>query len=236
MLPISMCSEVRSLDPSVGIDSASQVIIKMLFEGLVSLDLTGTLVPAAAERYEVSPDLKTYTFFLRDSRWSNGSPVTAHDFEYSWKRVITGGAKGTAVHNCYPIKNVQEYAKRKKSIDEIGVKALDDKTLLVELERPTPYFLEVISTSSFFPVSAETDKKSPGWMRESGKGFVCNGPFVLDKHKQNDELIVLKNPYYWDRAHVKLPGIKVAIIEEGLTQLHMYEKDELTWAGKPLTR
>jgi oligopeptide transport system substrate-binding protein len=160
LLPISMSTEVRSLDPGIGIDDSSQVILRMLFEGLMTLDLSGNLVPAAAERYEVSSDLKTYTFFLRDSKWSNGIPVTAHDFEYSWKRVIGWNTKGAAVHNYYPIKNVQSFVQKKTSLDEVGIKALNAKTLQIELEHPTPYFLEIISTSSFFPINAELDKKN----------------------------------------------------------------------------
>lgn len=231
-----MSTEVRSLDPSIGIDDSSQIILRMLFEGLMTLDLSGNLVPAAAERYEISSDLKTYTFFLRDSKWSNGEPVTAYDFEYSWKRVIGRSTKGAAVHNYYPIKNVQSFVQKKTSLDEVGIKALNAKTLRVELEHPTPYFLEVISTSSFFPINAEIDKKNPDWMNEAGDTFISNGPFILAQHKQNDEIIVLKNPHYWDRDHVKLAGIKIAIVQEGLTQLHMFEKNELVWTGKPLSR
>lgn len=235
LLPITMCSEVRSLDPSIGIDDASEIIIKMLFEGLVTIDLSGNLIPAAAERYEISPDLKTYTFFLRDSLWSNGSPVTAYDFEYAWKRIITGGARGTAVHNCRAIKNVKLFLEGKKSIDEVGIKAVDQKTFLVELEHPTLYFLEVIATSSFFPINAEVDKKTPNWMHSENE-IVGNGPFVLATHKYNNEIVVLKNPRYWDREHVKLEGIKIAIIEAGQAPLQMFEKNEVAWIGKPLSR
>lgn len=236
LLPLSLSTEVRSLDPSIGIDSASQLIIKMLFEGLVTIDPSGDLVPAAAESYKLSSDRKTYTFTLRDAKWSNGMPLTAYDFEYSWKRVIGAAGKGSAVHNCYAIKNVQDIVHGKKSIDEVGVRALDEKTFVVELEHPTPYFLEMISTSSFFPVNAEVDKKNPNWMNGEKETFVCNGPFVLEKHKHNDEIVVLKNPSYWDRDQVKLTGIKVVIVKEGLTQLHMFEKGELAWMGKPLSR
>ncbi len=235
LLPISFSTEIRSLDPSIGIDGQSQVTIKMLFEGLMTFDLKGNLIPALAKSYFVSTDHKTYTFILRDCNWSNGEPITAHDFEYSWKKVIRGNGAGSAVHNYYPIKNVRSIVKGEKSVDEAGVKALDAKTLVVELEYPTPYFIEALATTSFFPVNARIDKAHPEWVTQVGDNFVCSGPFTLAKHKHNDELVLLKNSKYWDTEHVKLSGIKIAIIKEANTQLIMYEKGELAWLGKPFS-
>ncbi len=235
LLPISFGTEIRSLDPSIGIDGQSQVTIKMLFEGLMTFDLKGNLIPALARSYNISADLKTYTFTLRDCNWSNGEPITAYDFEYSWKKIIGGNGKGSSVHNYYPIKNVRSIIKGEKSVDEAGVKAIDAKTFVVELEYPAPYFLEAVATCSFFPVNAKIDKTYPEWVTQVGDLFICSGPFVLEKHKHNDELILLKNPEYWDAEHVKLPGIKIAIVKEANTQLIMYEKGELAWIGKPFS-
>src|ERR1700722_1614833 len=189
LLPISFSTEIRSLDPSIGIDGQSQVTIKMLFEGLMTFDLEGNLIPALAESYTVSKDLKTYTFILRDCNWSNGEQITAYDFEYSWKKVIGGNGKGSSVHNYYPIKNVRSIIKGEKSVDEVGVKAVDAKTLVFDLECPVPYFLEAVATSSFYPVNARIDQTQPEWVTQVGEKFVCSGPFVLAKHKHNDELI-----------------------------------------------
>lgn len=235
-LPISFSAEVRSLDPGVGIDDQSQVTVKMLFDGLMAFNLSGELVPALAERYEISSDGKTYTFLLRNAKWSNGRPITAFDFEYSWKKVIAANVKGSAAYNYYPIKNVHAVIKGERSLEEVGIKALDAKTFRVELEHPTPYFLEAVASSSFFPVCAEIDKSNPNWMSAVGKAFVCSGPFTLAKHRHNDELILVKNLSYWDAEHVKLPGIKIAIIKDATTQLNMFEKGQLAWLGKPLTR
>ena len=236
LLPISFGTEIRSLDPSIGIDDQSQVTIKMLFEGLMTFDLMGNLIPAIAKGYTISDDHKTYTFTLRECNWSNGEPITAYDFEYSWKKIVEGHIRGSAVHNYYPIKNVRSIVKGEKSVQDAGIKALDAKTFVVELEYPTPYFLEAVATSSFFPVNAKIDKTHPDWVTQVGDLFVCNGPFVLEKHKHNDELILLKNPEYWDAEHVKLPGIKIAIVKEANTQLNMYEKGELAWVGRPFSR
>lgn len=236
LLPLSFSTEIRSFDPIVGIDDQSQLIIKMLFEGLMTFDLSGDLVPALAESYTISPDCKIYTFSLRECSWSNGKPITAYDFEYSWKRAISDTSKSLVVQNYYPIKNVREYLRKEKSIDELGIKALDARTFQVQLEHPTSYFLEAVATSSFYPVNAELDKRKPSWFKEVGANFACSGPFTLEKHKHNDELILKRNPLYWDAKSVKLPGIKVAIVSDFSTELNLFEKDQIAWVGKPISR
>lgn len=233
-LPLSFSFEVRSLDPSIGIDDQSHNAIKMLFDGLMSFNLKGELTPAIAERYEISEDQKTYTFFLRPCKWSNGNEVTADDFVYSWKKIIGGNVKGSAVHNFYPIKNARAVLEKKMDIEEVGIRAEGKKTLVVELEYPTPYFLEAITTSSFFAVNAELDQANPQWVTQVGPAFVCNGPFVLVEHKQNNEMVLKKNPLYWDVQQVKLAGIKIAFVKEPQTLLNMFEKGEIAWVGKPL--
>jgi oligopeptide transport system substrate-binding protein len=233
-LQISLAAEVRSLDPRYGTDDQSQHAIRMLFDGLMSFDLKRNLIPSTAKKYEISSDLKTYTFYLRPSKWNNGKDVTAYDFEYTWKKVINSTCKGTALHNYYPIKNVQAVLQGEKNIEDVGIKALNEKMLIVQLEHPTPYFLESLTNPCFFPVNAEIDKKNPNWAKQNGKAFVCNGPFYLKEHRHNNEILVLKNPSFWDAEHVRLPGIKIAIIKEPLTQLSMYQKNQLAWLGKPL--
>lgn len=236
LLRICFSSEVQSFDPRLSIDLPSEHALKMLFEGLMRFNLEDKLIPAVADSYEISEDQKTYTFHLRPTQWSNEEKVTAHDFEYAWKKAIDPSFKGAGVQNFYPIKNVQDVVQGKKAIDEVGIRCLDDKTLVVELEHPTPYFLEVVSYSCFSPVHKDTDLKDPKWASQVGPAFVCNGPFLLQKHKFDDEIVVLKNPHYWDASHVRLAGIKIAIIKDAQTQLGMFEKNDLQWIGKPVTK
>jgi len=223
-LNVSFQSEVRSLDPRIGIDYPSAFAIKMLFEGLMQVDMDGQIKPAIAKSYKVSPDGKTYTFSIRPSRWSNGEEITAFDFEYSWKKVIDPDGETLGVHNFYPIKNVRKILREKLPIDAAGIKALDAKTLVVELEHPTPYFVEITATPSYFPVNSRLDRKDPNWVNKGGEGFVSNGPFMLERHRLEDEIVVKKNPLYWDAKNVKLPGIKIAIIKDSSTQLQLFEK------------
>ncbi len=235
-LNLSLSSNVRSLNPGIGIDGASAVVIKMLFEGLVYRDAEGHIQPALAREYTISQDRKTYTFYLKNSDWSNGLPVTAYDFEYAWKKVIGRHqeSRSTAVHHFYIIKNVARYLREECSLDEVGVRAIDEKILEVELQNPVPYFLEAIATGSFFPICKVVDEKNPNWALESGEGFVCNGPFRLDLHKFDNELILEKNPRFWDARDVRLEEVKICIVKDSMTSLHLFEKGEIDWIGRPL--
>ncbi len=235
-LRISFQSDVHSLDPRIGIDYPSAFAVKMLFEGLFRIGPDGTLQPAVAESYDLSEDHKTYTFHLRPCHWSNGDNLSAHDFVYSWKKVVNPNEDSLGAQNFYPVKNVQEIVRGEKPIDSIGIEALDDQTLRVELEHPTPYFLEVLATSSFFPVNAKWDQEHPGWANQEGAQFVCNGPYTLQKHRIGDEIVVQKNTEHWDVENVSMPGIRIVIIKEPSTQLNLFEKKELEWLGRPFSK
>ena len=235
VLNLSFQSEVRSLDPRIGVDYPSSFAVKMLFEGLTRIGFDKNIEPAIAQSWEISEDQTQYTFHLRPSSWSNGDPVSAEDFVYTWKKVLDPHLATTAVHHFYPIKNVQAIVQGKKAIDEMGIKALDSQTLVIELEHPTPYFLEALAAPAFFPVNPRVDRENNDWT-ERAATFVSNGPFRLKEWKIENELELIKNPQYWDAPSVRLPGIKIAIIKDPMTQFGMYEKEELEWAGKPLAK
>lgn len=236
ILQISFAGDVTSLDPRKGIDYPTAYAIKMLFEGLMYVDLQGNIRPALAERYEISNDQKTYIFYLRPTFWSNGDKVTAYDFEYAWKKIIDPSAQYSGAHNFYCIKNVQKIAHKEIPLDQVGFKALDDLTFMVELEHPTHYFLEILANSSFFPVNKKIDNEDPEWALKETNNFVSNGPFLLKHYKINNEILVLKNPLYWQADKVKLPGICISIIPDLSTQLNLFEKGELDWIGDPLSK
>lgn len=235
-LNISFKNETRSLDPRFGIDFPSVFAIKMLFEGLMYLDLDGKIKPSVAKSYTLSKDQKVYTFYLRQTSWTNGDPVTAFDFEYSWKSVVDPKTRTIGSYNFYPIKNVRAIVTGKMPIESMGVHALDNWTLRVELEHPTPYFLEMLASGTFMPVNSRIDRERPNWAHDGLAPFVCNGPFILEKNQIGNEIVVKKNPTYWRAEEVKLPGIRIAIVREPMTHLQLFEKGELDWAGKPVAR
>jgi len=235
-LKISIQTEVCSLDPRFAVDSPSIFPQRMLFEGLMRTDTDGKIRPAIAQSFEVSDDLKTFIFYLRPTVWSNGDRLTAHDFEYTWKKILDPQTDTLGVHNFYAIKNARLASLGQLPLDAVGIQALDDYTLKVELENPTPYFLEIVAVPSYFPINARVDRENSKWANQEGDNFVCNGPFLLEKHRIDNEIILKKNPTYWDASSVKLPGISIAIVKDPTTQLNLFEKGELDWLGQPLAK
>ncbi|MBM3207574.1 MAG: peptide ABC transporter substrate-binding protein [Chlamydiae bacterium] len=234
---LSISADVMSLDPRYGADGTSSQVIKMLFEGLMYNDSDGKVSPAIAESFEVSPDKKSYLFTLRECQWSNGIDVTAYDFEYAWKSVVDLNNKqaSMAAHNFFILKNVLKYRSQECDLDQIGVRALDARTLKVELENPIPYFLEALTNTWFFPVCKMVDQNAKIWNKEIGKGFVCNGPFQPVEHKLDYKIVMEKNPLFWDACNVQLSKINIFIIKDAMTRFCLFEKGRIDWLGKPLS-
>ena len=233
ILNLSISSEVRSLDPRVGNDYPSGLIIKMLYDGLMRLGPDGKLSQGVAESYEVSDDLKTYTFHLRSSRWSNGDPVTAYDFEYAWKKAIDPQYAKTGSFTFYIIKNVAACLEKRATLDEVGINAIDDRTFVVELEHPAPYFLSLTTCSTFAPICKKVDLERPDWSYYGDKFFVSNGPFYLENWQKGNCITLKKNREYWDEPKVCLSGINILIIPDATTQFYMFEKGDIDWLGAP---
>jgi oligopeptide transport system substrate-binding protein len=230
---VNIGGEPSTLDPRKARDLHSLTVAKMLFEGLTRVNENEKAELAMAEKIDVSDDGKIYTFTLRAASWSNKDPVTAHDFVYAWTKVLHPHFPADQAFQLYVIKNAKAAKEGKVSADQIGVKALDDKTLQVELQYPVPYFLDLASLPVFFPVSQKIDETNGHWA-EDLRTLVANGPFVLKEWKHNDLLRIVKNTAYWDAAHVKLKEIDLMMVAEN-TELKMYEKGELDWAGSPLS-
>lgn len=225
-------SEPSSLDPRLVRDIPSVTTGKMFFDGLMRMTEKG-LVFSLAEHCEISEDKKTYKFFLREAYWSNGQPVTAEDFEYSWKSVLDPLFPAEFAHQLFTLKNGANAKKGKAALDSVGIKSLNHKTLLIELEYPNPYFLQLTAFPICYPVNHKVDLENPNWTHEQGDLFVCNGPFCLMHWIHGSELKARKNPTYWDKEAVHLDSIVMSMIEDEHTELNMYENGELDWAGSP---
>lgn len=231
-LELNIGGDPQTLDPRKARDLKCQTISRMLFEGLFRLDQNEKPQLALAENLEVSSDLKKYTFHLKTSMWSNGDKVTASDFVYAWKKILLPDFPSDSAFHLYVIKNAKAAKEGKLSLDEVGVYAPDEHTLVVELESPTPYFLSLVTLPAFFPVNQEVDQKNAYWF-QSAVTYVCNGPFQLTDWKHQNYLALEKNSAYWDAPSVKLKAIKLHMVQEE-TELKMFEKGELDWAGSPL--
>lgn len=233
-LRISMEGDPQTLDPRRVRDLATTTIIHMLYEGLMRAQANGQLAPALAETVSISPDQKTYTFKLRQSAWSDGQPVTAYDFEQTWKSLLDPQFPSPNAYQFYMIRGAQAAKEGLTSTDQIGIQALDDSTLVVELEQPTPYFLYLTSASFFYPVHPSLRQQAAGANALSESQIVTNGPFKLEKWSHHNELTAIPSSHYWDRHNVHLDRIQLVVLDNP-TALQLFQRKELDWTGSPLS-
>ena len=228
-------SEPASLDPHVVDAYTDEIILVALFEGLTVLDeKTSQALPGVAERWEMSPDGLTYTFHLRTgAQWSNGDPVTARDFAFSFQRILTPAFGSTYSYMLWPIKNAERFNKGAlKDFSEVGVEVVDDRTLRVRLERPTPYLPALATHNTWLPVHRATiekfgraDDRNSNWTRPDR--IVSNGPFTLTEWSPNSRVVVTKNPRYWDAAHTWLERVIFFPTEKSDTEDHNFRAGQV---------
>ena len=219
-------SEPGSLDPALAQGTHESWILENVFEGLMTFDENGKLVEGMTESYEVSENGTTYTFILRDGiTWTNGDPITAEDFEYSWKRALAPETAGNHASILYYIKGAEAYNAGEGSIDDVLVTALNEKALEVTLETPIAYFLELTAFHTYFPISKNVAEKNPDWAK-SPATYVSNGPFKLVEWKHNDKIVLEKNKDYYNAKKIKLDGIDLDILEDQNTAWQKYQGGE----------
>ncbi|MTI54492.1 MAG: peptide ABC transporter substrate-binding protein [Geosporobacter ferrireducens] len=223
-------ADPRTIDPQLNAANEGGHVINNTFEGLMRELPEGKIEPAMAEKYEISEDGKTYTFHLRDAKWSDGQPVTAHDFEYAWKRALNPNLvpePSEYSFQLFYVKGGQEYFEGNGKEEDVAVKALDDKTLQVELVAPTEYFLELTGFYTYMPVRKDIVEQDPeNWARRPDLA-VSNGPFKVVEYKMGDRLVLEKNAEYWAADKVKIDKIEAVMIVEDSTALTAYEAGEL---------
>ena len=220
-------SEPHTIDPQTAQGVPESNILRDLFEGLIGEDASGNLVPGVAEKWEISADGKTYTFHLRDAKWSDGSPLTAHDFVYGWQRAVDPATGSHYSFLLYPVKNAQKIAEgHEKDVNQLGVKATDDHTLVAELEGPTPYFLGLVTHATAYPApKAAVEKHGKKWTRP--ENIVSNGPFKLDSWQPNAQLVAVKSDQYWDKDAVKLDKVIYYPTENQTSDMNRYRAGEV---------
>lgn len=230
-LKISTPEDAETLDPRQVRNLPTVIVINMFYEGLMKTGSDGKPQMAIAESLEISPDLKTYTFKLRDATWSNGDPITAKDFEESWKSILEPSFPAPNAYQLYVIKGAKEAKEGLLALEEVGITAKDSKTLVVELENPTPFFDELVSSYFYHPVHS-TWRESKAAANDPTK-MIGNGPFMLKDIKPHHELRAVKNPNYWDKDAVQLSGISVMKMDDN-TAMQLFENGNLDWTGSPM--
>ena len=237
ILTIQLGPDVESIDPALNsaVDGANYILY--LSDNLLKIDKEGKVVPGLAEKYEISDDQLTWTFHLRDGlKWSDGSDFTAEDFVYSWQRMVDPNVAAPYAQTVLGM--VEGYdeaigkpdAEGNTTIDldptKLKVEAPDDKTLIVHMAKPTPYFDKLAAFVSLSPVKKDVVEANPdGWSIDP-KTYISTGPFKLTDWKPGSYLMFEKNENYWDADSVKLDGIKCLLMEDQNAAFSAYESGD----------
>lgn len=232
---INLGSEPPQMNSILTTDVTSMTVMRHTTDGLMNLDKDNNPIPGIAEKYEISTDGLKYTFHLRDAKWSDGTPVTAKDFEFAWKSVLNKANAAEYAYIMYMIKGAQEYNGGSGKVEDVGIKAVDDKTFEVTLVRPTPYFLYLTSFGVYMPVNqAFYEKQANGGKNSYGTEadkLIYNGPYIIKSWAHEDKIILEKNPNYWDAANIKLDKITMLMVKDTNAGYNMFAGGEADMVG-----
>ncbi len=245
VLRLAMAEEPPQLDSTRATDQVSNFVLGHVMEGLTRYGKSGEIVPGVAERWELGE--RRAVFHLRaDARWADGKPVTAHDFVFAWRTAVDPKTASEYAFILYPVKNAEAVNAGKLPTSALGVRARDDRTLEVDLERPTGIFLGLTAFSTYLPLREDFYRERPGRYAADAGDLLSNGPFVLTRWVHAASLTFEKNPRYWDAARVAIDRIEVPyftqdpttrynLFKDGKIDLTGLDRDLLgTGAGGPL--
>ena len=217
--------EFDNLDPRVLTSTGHQLVQFAMFDPLVRTH-DGKLLPGAASSWEMSKDGMTYTFHLRDAKWSDGKPVTGGDFVHAFVRMFQI-CPASPIYD--DIKNGAELRAGKVQPADLGVKAPDDKTVVITLKNPAPYFMGLIASSFGAPGRADLVAKYGEAYGASADSLASNGPFILTEWKKEDHVTLVKNPNWWDAKDIKIDKIIVYVLPDGQTQRNLFDSGQLDY-------
>ncbi len=222
-------NEPDTIDPTITNNSFATPFLINCFEGLVTYDENGEVVPGNAESWDINDDLTVFTFHLREGlKWSDGSPLTANDYVYAALRVLTPatGAQYVNMISDYVV-NGQEYYEGTASAEDVGIKAVDDNTLEFTLKAPCPYFVDLVSMWVYFPVQEATVEANGDKWTTTAESYIGNGPFKVTQITPGESYVLEKNENYWDAANVQLEKLTYRYILDVSTALTAYENGEV---------
>ncbi|WP_214875333.1 peptide ABC transporter substrate-binding protein [Exiguobacterium sp. CH10] len=232
VLRLTDTSDITTADPALATDAVAFNLIANTMEGLYRLDKDGNAVPALAEgEPEVNEDETVYTFTLRDAEWSNGEPVTANDFVYAWQRAVDPATGSQYAYIMNTIKNAEAINTGDTPKEELGVKAIDEKTLEVTLERPDPSFLSLTSFGTFTPINEAFATEKGEDFSTNPENLLYNGPFTWSEWDREQGYVLTKNESYWDAENVALDAVDVKVVKETSTVVNLYEAGDVDYAG-----
>jgi len=222
--------EPPQMNSMLATDAISGMVLDHIMEGLLRYDQYGALVGGVAERWQL--DGNTMTFWLRDNaRWSNGETVTAHDFEFAWKNLLSPSLGSQYAFILYPILNAEKANNGDVPVDEVGVEAVDERTLVVTLETPIAYFDRMVAFVTYLPANEAFYRQTNGRYGADADEMLYNGPFIMTSWVHGASMQLVKNPYYWDADRIKLDGINFAhMTSDASTLLNLFKDNQIVIA------
>ena len=230
-ITIALSEEPPQLDSSRSADAVSFVVLAHTMEGLIAYDQNDQLTPGAAERWEIRDD--GATFWIREeATWSDGQPVTAHDFEFAWKRVLDPDTAAQYAFILYPIKNAEAVNQGDLPKEMLGVRAVTDLVLEVDFERPTPYFDKLVAFNTYFPLREDFFESTNGRYGADAAMLLSNGPYILTEWVHGASMVWEKNPYYWNSEKGLLDEIVTAYItNDANANLNLFKDGQIVQTG-----
>ena len=213
---VNLSVEPKTIDPSLNAQIYGVIYISHVFEGLTIRDRDNKIVPGVAESWDISDDGKVYTFYLRtNSTWSDGKPVVAGDFVYSWRRQVDPKVASEYSYQHEPVKNAMAITRGELPVESLGIKAIDDHILVVELEAPTAYFLEVIAFPTFSPLREDIISKYGDKWTLKPETYIGNGPYVMSERNIDQNIVMVKNDKYWNADEIVANKITFVFMQNG---------------------
>ncbi|AQQ54593.1 peptide ABC transporter substrate-binding protein [Planococcus lenghuensis] len=226
-ITVNAMTEPPTLDPALSTDTTSFWILDHMFEGLYTQDKEGEAVLGVAEDVNISEDGTVYTFTIReDAVWSDGTPVTAENFEYAWKRVLDPATASAFAFYLYYIEGAEAYNKGEGSVEDVAINAVDERTLEVTLNSPLGYFDKLLTQRTFLPLKQEVVEADPNWAA-GPETYISNGPFELTEWSHNEQVVIEKNEEYFNADQIDLQQITFEMVNDATTYYQMFKTDEL---------
>lgn len=232
-LNLSSGDDIPTMDPSLATDQVSFTTFAQTQEGLYVLDKNDKPIPGVAKsKPKKSSDGKTWTIKLRENaKWSNGDPVTAHDFVFAWRRTVDPKTAAEFSYMFENIENAKEITSGKKKPEELGVRAIDDQTLEIKLIKDVPWMESLFAFGSYMPQNEKFVKAQNEKFGTTANKTLSNGPYKLSKWKTEDKWKLEKNNQYWDKNKVKIKKVNVKVIKNTQTAINMYQTGKLDMVG-----
>lgn len=213
-ITVQLGSEPPDMNSLTTTDSISHTVQNHVNEGLMRKGKDGNAIPGLAESWETSEDKLIWTFHLRDSKWSDGTPITAKDFEFAFLEALKKETESEYAYLYYIFKNGEAYNMGKANREDVGVKAVDDKTLVITLEKPAPYLLNLLTFENFAPVKQSFYEKMGAKYGTEANNLLYSGPWLIKQWDHGNKLVLVKNPYYWNNKDIKLNQIDFQIFND----------------------